>query len=121
MVDLDKEQLREALASAKQIEAALAERIREQDLILNGLEALQGEEEPAALLQRAFDTLGRSIAFNLALILEPEGESFVCTAAISCRRCASCATPIFSRSASVIYCMRSRSTPSRMRRSTRSM
>ena len=66
MVDLDKEQLREALASAKQIEAALAERIREQDLILNGLEALQGEEEPAALLQRAFDTLGRSIAFNLA-------------------------------------------------------
>ncbi|MFN3573232.1 MAG: ATP-binding protein [Phenylobacterium sp.] len=81
MVDLDKEQLREALASAKQIEAALAERIREQDLILNGLEALQGEEEPAALLQRAFDTLGRSIAFNLALILEPEGESFVCTAA----------------------------------------
>ncbi len=81
MFDLDKEQLREALASAKQIEAALADRIREQDLILNGLEALQGEEEPSALLQRAFDILGRSIAFNLALILEPEGEAFVCTAA----------------------------------------
>ncbi|MDP1617447.1 ATP-binding protein [Phenylobacterium sp.] len=81
MLDLDKEQLREALASAKQIEASLRERLREQDLVLSGLEALQGEEDPAVLQARVFDLLSRSVAFNLALVLEPEGEGFVCTAA----------------------------------------
>ncbi len=81
MLDLDKEQLREALASAKQIEASLRERLREQDLVLSGLEALQGEEDPAELQARVFDLLSRSVAFNLALVIEPEGEDFVCTAA----------------------------------------
>ncbi|MDO8409254.1 MAG: ATP-binding protein [Phenylobacterium sp.] len=81
MLDPDKEQLREALASAKQIEASLRERLREQDLVLGGLEALQGEEDPAALQARVFDLLSRSVAFNLALVIEPEGEGFVCTAA----------------------------------------
>jgi signal transduction histidine kinase/CheY-like chemotaxis protein len=81
MFDLDKEQLREALASAKQIEAALRERLREQDLVLSGLEALQGQEDPAALQARVFDLLSRSVTFNLALVIEPEGEGFVCTGA----------------------------------------
>jgi signal transduction histidine kinase/ActR/RegA family two-component response regulator len=81
MLDPDKEQLREALASAKQIEAALRERLREQDLVLSGLEALQGEEDSAALQARVFDLLSRSLAFNLALVIEPEAEGFVCTAA----------------------------------------
>ena len=81
MPDLDPEQLREALASSKQIEAALRERLREQDLVLNGIEALQGEDDPTVLQQRAFDLLSRSLVFHLALVLEPEGEDFVCTAA----------------------------------------
>lgn len=81
MFDLDKEQLREALASAKQIEASLRERLREQDLVLGGIEALQGEEDPSLLQARVFDLLSRSVAFNLALVVEPEGEGFACTAA----------------------------------------
>ena len=81
MSDLDPEQLREALTSAKQIEAALRERLREQDLVLSGIEALQGEDDPAVLQQRAFDLLSRSLLFHLALVLEPDGEDFVCTAA----------------------------------------
>ncbi len=74
------EHLREALASAKQIEAALAQRLREQDLVLSGLEALQDEDDPAGLLSRAFEVLRQAMAFDVALVLEPDAEGFVCTA-----------------------------------------
>ena len=83
--ELQLEQLREALASAKQIEAAQAQRLREQDLVLSGIAALQAGDEPAVLLGRAFDVLRQALAFEVALVLEPhdgpEGQGFVCGAA----------------------------------------
>ena len=80
---LQLEQLREALASAKQIEAAQAQRLREQDLVLSGIAALQAEDEPAVLLARAFDVLRQALSFEVALVLEPdaEGAGFICAAA----------------------------------------
>ncbi|WP_309605301.1 ATP-binding protein [Phenylobacterium sp.] len=82
---LEREQLREALASVKQIEAAQAQRLREQDLVLSGIEALQADDEPAVLLTRAFDVLRQALTFDVALVLEPgggpEGDGFVCGAA----------------------------------------
>ncbi|CAN5892706.1 hypothetical protein BH11PSE1_BH11PSE1_26390 [soil metagenome] len=82
---LQLEQLREALASAKQIEAAQAQRLREQDLVLSGIAALQAEDEPTVLLARAFDVLRQALSFEVALVLEPhdgpEGAGFVCSAA----------------------------------------
>lgn len=65
---LQLEQLREALASAKQIEAAQAQRLREQDLVLSGIAALQAEDEPAVLLARAFDVLRQALSFEVALV-----------------------------------------------------
>ncbi|MFZ3006550.1 MAG: ATP-binding protein [Phenylobacterium sp.] len=82
---LQLEQLREALASAKQIGAAQAQRLREQDLVLSGIAALQAEDEPTVLLARAFDVLRQALDFEVALVLEPhdgpEGPGFVCSAA----------------------------------------
>ena len=80
---LQLEQLREALASAKQIEAAQAQRLREQDLVLSGIEALQADDAPTVLLSRAFDVLRQALTFDVALVLEPadDGEGFTCAAA----------------------------------------
>ena len=77
----DVEQLREALASAKQIEAALMQRLREQDLVLSGLEALRDSDDPAVLFERAFGVLRQALAFQDALVLAPSAEGFVCLAA----------------------------------------
>ncbi|MDO8799163.1 hypothetical protein [Phenylobacterium sp.] len=82
---LQLEQLREALASAKQIGAAQAQRLREQDLVLSGTATLQAEDELTVLLARAFDVLRQALDFEVALVLEPhdgpEGPGFVCSAA----------------------------------------
>ncbi|WP_374575913.1 ATP-binding protein [Phenylobacterium sp.] len=80
-MDGEVEKLREALASAKQIEAALAERLREREIVLNGIEALQSAEDSAELLPRAFEVLRQSVAFDVALVLEPRDDGFICTAA----------------------------------------
>ncbi|WP_304167022.1 ATP-binding protein [Phenylobacterium aquaticum] len=76
----DIEQLREALASAKQIEAAQAQRLREQDLVLSGLAALQDNDDPAKLFSRAFGLLREAVDFQHALVLAPGPEGFICRA-----------------------------------------
>ena len=73
------EQLREALASAKQVEAALTQRLREQDLVLSGLQAVMNADNPAVLMTLAFDLLREAIAFDAALVLKADGGRFVCT------------------------------------------
>ncbi|MCI3131654.1 ATP-binding protein [Phenylobacterium aquaticum] len=76
----DIEQLREALASAKQIEAALTRRLREQDLVLSGLAALPDNDDPAQLFTRAFGLLREAVDFQHALVLTPGPDGFVCRA-----------------------------------------
>ena len=83
---LELEQLRETLASVKKIEAAQAQRLREQDLVLSGLEALQADDAPPVLLARAFEVLRQALNFEVALVLEPvrddqRGDGFLCGAA----------------------------------------
>jgi len=76
---IEVEQLREALASAKQVEAALNQRLREQDLVLSGLQAVMNADNPAVLMTLAFDLLREAVAFESALVLRAEERGFVCT------------------------------------------
>src|SRR3546814_14778060 len=75
---LEVEQLREALASAKQIEAALTQRLREQELVLSGLQAVMNADDPAILMTLTFDLLREAVAFDAALVLRAEQGRFVC-------------------------------------------
>ncbi|WP_337189304.1 ATP-binding protein [Phenylobacterium sp.] len=74
------EQLREALASARQQLAAQEQRLREQDLALNGIAALQAHEEPETLIAKAFDLIAEALAFDRAMFLELRDDRFVCIA-----------------------------------------
>src|SRR3546814_17120823 len=76
---LELEQLREALASAKQIEAALTQRLREQELVLSGLQAVMNADNPAILMTLTFDLLREAVGFDAALVLRAEQGRFVCT------------------------------------------
>ncbi len=73
------EQLREALASAKQVEAALNLRLREQELVLSGLQAVMNADNPSVLMPLAFDLLREAIEFDAAFVLRPEAGRFTCT------------------------------------------
>jgi signal transduction histidine kinase/ActR/RegA family two-component response regulator len=75
------EQLREALASAKQLAAAQEARLRQQDLVLSGIEAISVEDEPAAAIANAFEVLRTAVAFDHALVLEPREAGYACVAA----------------------------------------
>ncbi|MBW3617492.1 MAG: response regulator [Proteobacteria bacterium] len=75
----DTENLREALASAKRLEAALQQRVREQEMVLSGLQTLITVDDPAALAAKTFDLLRASVAFDAALILTVTGEELVCS------------------------------------------
>src|SRR3546814_18950193 len=76
---LELEQLREALASAKQIEAALTQRLREQELVLSGLQDVMNAANPAILMTLTFDLLREDVGFDAALVLRDEQGRFVCT------------------------------------------
>src|SRR3546814_8845237 len=71
--------VREALASAKQIEAALTRRLREQELVLSGLQAVRIADNPAILMTLTFDLLREAVGFDAALVLRAEQGRFVCT------------------------------------------
>ena len=72
------EQLREALASARRLQAAESQRLREHELVSNGIRALSADDEPDILLARMFDLLSAALAFNEAYVLEPKDDLFVC-------------------------------------------
>lgn len=74
------EQLREALASAHRLLAAEGRRLREQDLVINGIQALSADDEPEVLLARMFELLRAELTFDDAYVLEPQDETFVCVA-----------------------------------------
>ena len=76
----DIEHLRTALASAKHIEASLSQRLREHELVLSGLNALQDHVDPNELIARAFLLLRQSVDFVDALVLTPCSEGFACQA-----------------------------------------
>ncbi|ODT88732.1 GAF domain-containing hybrid sensor histidine kinase/response regulator [Phenylobacterium sp. SCN 70-31] len=76
----DVEQLREALASARQQLAAQEQRLRQQDLALNGIAALQAHEEPETLIAKAFELIAEALAFDRAMFLELREDRFVCIA-----------------------------------------
>ena len=75
------ERLREALASANQLAAAQAQRLREQDLALSGIQALQAVNDPATLITEAFTLLSKALDFDRAMFLEQRGDVFQCIAA----------------------------------------
>jgi signal transduction histidine kinase/ActR/RegA family two-component response regulator len=75
------EQLREALASARRLQAAESQRLREHALVLNGIQALSADDEPDALIARMFELLSSALPFDRAFVLEPRDEVFVCVAA----------------------------------------
>ena len=78
----DVEHLREALASAKQLGARQAEQVREQQLVLDGMEALLRAEDDADVMAAAFSALRQAADFQLGLLLEPDGaDRFRCCAA----------------------------------------
>ena len=70
------ERLREALASANQLAAAQAQRLREQDLALSGIQALQAVNDPATLITEAFTLLSKALDFDRAMFLEQRGDVF---------------------------------------------
>jgi signal transduction histidine kinase/CheY-like chemotaxis protein len=74
------EQLREALASAKQLAAAQEDRLRQQELVLSGIQAITIEQEPEVALERAFELLRSALVFDRAMVLEPSEDEFVCLA-----------------------------------------
>ena len=74
------EDLREALASAQQLSAAREIRLRQQDIVLSGLQAIRADDDPAAAIQRAFELLREALTFERAMVLQPESERFVCVA-----------------------------------------
>lgn len=76
----DVEQLREALSSARRLEAAQSQRLREQALVLDGLQALSVEDEPDVLLARMFELLSSALSFDEAYVLEPMADQYVCVA-----------------------------------------
>jgi signal transduction histidine kinase/ActR/RegA family two-component response regulator len=80
------EQLREALASAKQLAAAQEARLRQQDLVLAGIEAISVEHGPAAAIRHAFEVLRTALSFDQALVLEPRDAGYVCVAATNPQR-----------------------------------
>ena len=75
------EQLREALASANQLAAAQAQRLRERDLVLSGIRALAVDDEPAVLIERMFVLMREALDFDQAVVLAPLGDRFTCVAA----------------------------------------
>lgn len=76
----DVEQLREALASAHRLQAAQNQRLREQALVLDGIQALSVDDEPDVLLARMFELLSSALAFDEAYVLDPMADLFVCVA-----------------------------------------
>ena len=74
------EHLREALASARRLQKAESQRLREHALVLNGIQALSVDDEPEVLLARMFDLLSSALRFDEAYVLEPADESFICVA-----------------------------------------
>jgi signal transduction histidine kinase/FixJ family two-component response regulator len=74
------EQLREALASARRLQAAESQRLREHVLVINGIRALSVDDEPDILLARMFELLSAALAFDEAYVLEPKGDLYVCVA-----------------------------------------
>jgi signal transduction histidine kinase/ActR/RegA family two-component response regulator len=96
------EQLREALASAQQLVSAQALRLRHQELVLNGIQAISPEADPVAATALAYEVLGAALHFDQALVLEPAEDGYVCISATRCplvgRRWP--ASPLFARVAS---------------------
>ena len=74
------EQLREALASARRLQLAESQRLREHALVLNGIRALSVDDEPDVLLARMFELLSTALRIDEAYVLEPKGDQFICVA-----------------------------------------
>jgi signal transduction histidine kinase/CheY-like chemotaxis protein len=74
------EQLREALASAHRLQVAQGQKLREQALVLDGIQALSADDEPDVLLARMFELLSSALTFDEAYVLEPAADLFVCVA-----------------------------------------
>lgn len=74
------EDLREALASSQQRLLAQGARLRELELVLGGLQAVGADDEPAGAWDRTFDVLRAALDFSLAVVLEPQGAGFACSA-----------------------------------------
>lgn len=74
------EDLRQALASARQLASAREAQLRQQEIILKGLQTIRPDAEPAAAFAHAFDLLHEALEFERAMVLEPRGKRFVCVA-----------------------------------------
>ncbi|WP_293905162.1 ATP-binding protein [Phenylobacterium sp.] len=74
------EQLREALASTRRLQAAESQRLREHVLVINGIRALSVDDDPDILLARMFELLSAALAFDEAYVLEVKDDLFVCVA-----------------------------------------
>lgn len=75
------ERLREALASAQQVAAAREARLRQLEIVLNGLHAIRPDDEPSVAISRAFDILREAVTFERAMVLQPVEGRFTCVAA----------------------------------------
>ena len=74
------EDLREALVSAQQLAAAREARLRQQEIVLSGLQAIRADDEPDAAIPRAFELLREALTFERAMVLQPKGDRFACVA-----------------------------------------
>src|SRR5690606_33846458 len=69
------------LASAQQLAVAQDIRLRRQQLVLDGMAAIPGDDAGGGAICRAFDLLGSVLRFRQALVLEPDAQGYVCVAA----------------------------------------
>ena len=78
----DPEQLREALASARLAEQLHLERLREQRLVLDAMEAVLEAEVDSDVMAGAFDALRQAVDYRLGLLLEADPTGvYQCSAA----------------------------------------
>jgi signal transduction histidine kinase/CheY-like chemotaxis protein len=76
------EHYREALASARQLGDRQAETLREQDIVLEGLNGLLLATDDTDIMAAAFSALRQGIDFDLGLVIDETGpDRFVCSAA----------------------------------------
>jgi signal transduction histidine kinase/CheY-like chemotaxis protein len=77
----DLETLREALASTQQRLAAKDARLRELELVLDALQAVNKDDGPSAAWNKTFTLIKSTLDFHVAIVLEPGANSFLCVAA----------------------------------------